>query len=191
MSSGDDDDEQQSIIKVAGQAEEQSHSRGGGKERRSDASQKSASTASDDNGEAQYLDAYLRKSEDPDLMLTKIWQQLRQANHIIIIALLFLIGVVSFSVRIFSVLRYESVIHEYDPWFNFRSTKFLHANGVYEFWNWFDNMAWYPLGRNVGGTVYPGIMFTAAFQKWVLDFLSFPVDIRNICVFTAPVFSVL
>jgi dolichyl-diphosphooligosaccharide---protein glycosyltransferase len=82
---------------------------------------------------------------------------------VIVILILFLIGVVSFSVRIFSVLRYESVIHEYDPWFNFRSSKYLVDHGIYEFWNWFDKMAWYPLGRNVGGTVYPGIMMTAAF----------------------------
>ena len=66
-------------------------------------------------------------------------------------------------VRVFSVIRYESVIHEYDPWFNFRSSRYLFENGIYEFWNWFDKKSWYPLGRNVGGTVYPGIMFTAAF----------------------------
>lgn len=26
-------------------------------------------------------------------------------------------------------------------------------NGFYEFMNWFDERAWYPLGRIVGGTV--------------------------------------
>ena len=90
----------------------------------------------------------------------------------------------------FSVIRYESVIHEYDPWFNYRSSKYVVENGFYEFWNWFDKKSWYPLGRNVGGTVYPGIMWTAAIEKWILDFLSFPLDIRNVSVFTAPVFSV-
>jgi len=41
----------------------------------------------------------------------------------------------------------------------------------------------------VGGTVYPGLMATAAFVHWILEKLCFPVDIRNVCVFTAPVFS--
>lgn len=33
-----------------------------------------------------------------------------------------MVCVVSFSIRLFSVLRYESIIHEFDPWFNYRST---------------------------------------------------------------------
>jgi len=87
------------------------------------------------------------------------------------------------------VIRFESVIHEFDPWFNFRTTKFLAMKGWDEFWNWFDSESWYPLGRVIGGTIYPGIMATAASAKWTLDFLSFPMDIRNVCVFLAPVFS--
>ena len=31
-------------------------------------------------------------------------------------------------------------------------------HGFYDFLNWFDERAWYPLGRIVGGTVYPGQM---------------------------------
>ena len=63
-------------------------------------------------------------------------------------------------------------------------------NGVYGFWNWFDSESWHPLGRVVGGTVYPGIMLTSCSIKYVIDFLSFPIDIRNICVFLAPIMSI-
>ena len=38
---------------------------------------------------------------------------------------LLLICVLAFSVRLFSVIKYESVIHEFDPYFNYRVTKFL------------------------------------------------------------------
>ncbi|KAJ3416106.1 oligosaccharyl transferase stt3 subunit [Chytridiales sp. JEL 0842] len=99
------------------------------------------------------------------------------------------IGILAIASRLFSVIRFESVIHEFDPWFNFRSTKELVQNGFYDFLNWFDEMSWYPLGRVVGGTVYPGIMVTAGGIHWILQKLNFPVDIRNICVFLAPVFS--
>jgi dolichyl-diphosphooligosaccharide--protein glycosyltransferase len=81
------------------------------------------------------------------------------------------------------------VIHEYDPWFNFRATKYLVAQGAYDFWNWYDSESWYPLGRVVGGTVFPGIMFTGAFFKKLFDFLALPLDIRNVCVFIAPIFA--
>jgi asparagine N-glycosylation enzyme membrane subunit Stt3 len=53
------------------------------------------------------------------------------------------------------VVKYESVIHEFDPYFNYRVTTFLTKEGFYNLWNWFDDRTWYPLGRVVGGTVYP------------------------------------
>lgn len=37
--------------------------------------------------------------------------------------ILTLICLVSFSIRMFSVLRFESIIHEFDPWFIFRATR--------------------------------------------------------------------
>lgn len=61
----------------------------------------------------------------------------------------------AFAIRLFSVIKYESVIHEFDPYFNYRVTQFLTKNGFYNMWNWFDDRTWYPLGRVVGGTVYP------------------------------------
>ncbi|KAF9942933.1 oligosaccharyl transferase stt3 subunit [Mortierella alpina] len=103
--------------------------------------------------------------------------------------ILILIAVVAIASRLFSIIRFESVIHEFDPWFNYRTTQHLVKNGFYEFWNWFDEKSWYPLGRVVGGTVYPGIMVTSALIHNVLHFFNFPVDIRNVCVFLAPMFS--
>ncbi|KAK5155734.1 oligosaccharyl transferase stt3 subunit [Oleoguttula sp. CCFEE 6159] len=48
---------------------------------------------------------------------------------------------------------------------------------------------WHPLGRVTGGTLYPGLMVTSGIIYHVLRFLTFPVDIRNICVLLAPGFS--
>lgn len=49
------------------------------------------------------------------------------------------------------MLKFESVIHEFDPYFNYRTTKFLAEEGFYNFLNWFDDRVWYPLGRIIGG----------------------------------------
>ena len=46
------------------------------------------------------------------------------------------ICILAFMCRLFSVVRYESVIHEFDPWFNFRTTRYLVAEGFYNFHNW-------------------------------------------------------
>lgn len=48
---------------------------------------------------------------------------------------------------------------------------------------------WHPLGRVTGGTLYPGLMVTSGAIYHILRFLTFPVDIRNICVLLAPAFS--
>lgn len=121
----------------------------------------------------------------------------------------------AFSTRLFSVLRFESVIHEFDPYFNYRTTKYLAEEGFYKFHNWFDERAWYPLGRIIGGkhfrqinlnwvnglfliilfliigTIYPGLMLTSAVLYHVMNFLHISIDVRNVCVFLAPLFSSL
>ncbi|RKO98836.1 hypothetical protein CXG81DRAFT_15376 [Caulochytrium protostelioides] len=105
------------------------------------------------------------------------------------VTVLTLVGLVAFSSRLFSVIRFESIIHEFDPWFNFRATRELVDNGYYAFINWYDRLAWYPLARNVGPTVYPGLLVTSGLFHWLVNALHFPIDIRDVCVFLAPVFS--
>lgn len=111
------------------------------------------------------------------------WQTLLRFT---ILALAWLVG---FSSRLFAVIRFESIIHEFDPWFNYRSTHYMVKHGFYNFLNWFDERAWYPLGRIVGGTVYPGLMITSGAIHYVLSLLHITVHIRDVCVFLAPVFS--
>ncbi|KAK0438691.1 oligosaccharyl transferase STT3 subunit [Desarmillaria tabescens] len=112
------------------------------------------------------------------------------ASLLRIIALALISGAAIAS-RLFAVINFESIIHEFDPWFNFRATKVLASEGFYAFYNWFDASAWYPLGRVVGGTVYPGLMATSGVIYNILHALNLPVDIRNICVLLAPGFSAL
>lgn len=94
------------------------------------------------------------------------------------------------SSRLFSVIRFESIIHEFDPWFNFRATKYLVSHSFYEFLNWFDDRTWYPLGRVTGGTLYPGLMVTSGVIWHTLrEWFKLPVNIRDVCVMLAPAFS--
>ncbi|KAG2226013.1 hypothetical protein INT45_002479 [Circinella minor] len=118
-----------------------------------------------------------------------VWLDVSSQKTLLKTTILGLIAAAAFSSRLFSIVRYESVIHEFDPWFNYRATRMLVKDGFYDFWNWFDDRSWYPLGRVVGGTVYPGIMVTSAIIHNILHYLNFQVDIRNICVLLAPIFS--
>ncbi|KAF2754226.1 STT3 subunit of Oligosaccharyl transferase [Pseudovirgaria hyperparasitica] len=113
----------------------------------------------------------------------------RNTRGLLRIIILCTIAAAAVSSRLFSVIRFESIIHEFDPWFNFRATKYLVQHGFYSFWDWFDDRTWHPLGRVTGGTLYPGLMVTSGVIYHILRFLTFPVDIRNICVLLAPGFS--
>jgi len=113
----------------------------------------------------------------------------RNTRGLLRVIILCLIAAAAVSSRLFSVIRFESIIHEFDPWFNFRATKYLVQNGFYSFWDWFDDRTWHPLGRVTGGTLYPGLMVTSGVIYHALRALAMPVDIRNICVLLAPAFS--
>ncbi|CAI7803441.1 unnamed protein product [Closterium sp. NIES-54] len=53
---------------------------------------------------------------------------------------LILICVMAFSIRLFSVIKYESVIHEFDPYFNYRVTQVIPVSQV-------PHLAWLSLAR--------------------------------------------
>ncbi|KGO63823.1 Oligosaccharyl transferase, STT3 subunit [Penicillium italicum] len=113
----------------------------------------------------------------------------RNTRGLLRVIILCTIAAAAVASRLFSVIRFESIIHEFDPWFNFRATKYLVENGFYSFWDWFDDRTWHPLGRVTGGTLYPGLMVTSGVIYHILRLLTIPVDIRNICVMLAPGFS--
>jgi dolichyl-diphosphooligosaccharide--protein glycosyltransferase len=118
---------------------------------------------------------------------------------------------VAYDIRMYALREYGMVIHEFDPWFNYRATgmrqererrwrdvfsfhsrfvqcllfyfimlsinfraclfsvscvsghsvEYLEANGWERFFKWFDYQSWYPLGRPIGTTIYPGMQITA------------------------------
>lgn len=105
------------------------------------------------------------------------------------VAIILLAWVAGFLSRLFAVIRFESIIHEFDPWFNYRATHYMVEHGWYDFLNWFDERAWYPLGRIVGGTTFPGLMIVSGSIHYALQLLNISVHIRDICVFLAPIFS--
>jgi len=64
-----------------------------------------------------------------------------------------------------AVNTYGYVIHEFDPWFNYRAAEYLAEHGYSKFFKWYDYMSWYPIGRPVGTTIYPGMQI-ASVEIW-------------------------
>jgi len=83
---------------------------------------------------------------------------------------------------------YGFELNEFDPFFNFRATKFIVDNGYVEYFNWHDDKSWYPDGRNVSATsqVMLHITTAALYQSFgmgqsLYDFtILFPVVIGSL-----------
>jgi dolichyl-diphosphooligosaccharide--protein glycosyltransferase len=144
---------------------------------------------------------------------------------------LYYIAKEAYQIRLYAIESYGRVIHEFDPWFNARSTsvriakssdaledvvgsdgdgrcawcwmegllfvvcargrslerspltlssQYLYEHGWKAFSTWFDYMVWYPLGRPVGTTIYPGLQVTAV---WIKNHILSDWSINDICVF--------
>ena len=75
-----------------------------------------------------------------------------------------------------------------EPYFICFFFQYLWANGSSKFFKWFDYMSWYPLGRPVGTTIYPGMQFTSV---WIKRFILPNWSINDICCYVPVWFGVL
>jgi dolichyl-diphosphooligosaccharide--protein glycosyltransferase len=89
--------------------------------------------------------------------------------------ILLLILFLAFAVRLLP-MRWGFYISEFDPHWHYRLGKHMVENGFFAWTSWRDYMSWYPWGRNVARSSFPGLSFTAAFFYSVLEILgvSFP-----------------
>ncbi|HEY4681153.1 MAG TPA: peptidylprolyl isomerase [Nitrosarchaeum sp.] len=67
----------------------------------------------------------------------------------------------SFMVRS-QAADYGFELNEFDPFFNYRATKFLVDNGFTAYFEWHDDRSWYPNGRDVSSTSQVMLHITAA-----------------------------
>ncbi|KAJ1447428.1 Oligosaccharyl transferase STT3 subunit-domain-containing protein [Pelagophyceae sp. CCMP2097] len=115
------------------------------------------------------------------------------SGHVARGALLLLATHNAYHIRMFAIHIYGNVIHEFDPWFNYRATEYLAQNGIAKFFTWFDYRAWYPLGRPVGTTIYPGMQLTSVAIWRALGAATEPgagMSLNDVCVYVPVWFGV-
>jgi len=87
----------------------------------------------------------------------------------------------AYDIRMYAIRVYGLVIHEFDPWFNFRATQYLADNGLERFFKWYDYMSWYPLGRPVGTTIYPGMQMLSVFLWNTMNKFGIDISLNDVC----------
>jgi dolichyl-diphosphooligosaccharide--protein glycosyltransferase len=92
-------------------------------------------------------------------------------------ALILLILVIAFGVR-FLPVRWGYYMSEFDPYYQYRQTKYIVENGLFgeNGWiGWHDYLSWYPWGNEIRYHSYPGLPLTAAGFYTVLNALGVPL----------------
>jgi len=110
-------------------------------------------------------------------------------NHLVIVGVLILSFSISFLIRS-QAANYGFELNEFDPFFNYRATEFIVNNGLLEYFDWHDDMSWYPTGRDVSATSQVMLHITAAItyeifggNSSIYDFtILFPVIIGSLTV---------
>jgi len=87
-------------------------------------------------------------------------------NHLLIIGILSLSFSTSFLIRSQSA-SYGFELHEFDPFFNYRATEYIVNNGVNSYFEWHDDLSWYPHGRDVSQSSQVMLHLTAATTYWI------------------------
>ncbi|HXG06994.1 MAG TPA: peptidylprolyl isomerase [Nitrososphaera sp.] len=112
-----------------------------------------------------------------------------QTRHLLVIAVLALAFTSALIMRFYPV-KYGFYLNEFDPYFDYRATKYIVDNGLDAYWQWHDTMSWYPEGRPIPETSQSGLHITTAFLYSIfgsgsdlLDFtIVFPAVIGSLTV---------
>jgi dolichyl-diphosphooligosaccharide--protein glycosyltransferase len=86
--------------------------------------------------------------------------------HLLIVGILSLSFSISFLVRS-QAADYGWELNEFDPFFNYRATQYIVDNGINAYFQWDDNLSWYPSGRDVSQTSQVVLHMTTAVTYWI------------------------
>ncbi|MFA9494875.1 MAG: STT3 domain-containing protein [Candidatus Bathyarchaeota archaeon] len=124
---------------------------------------------------------------DTDTILSKFRISRLQAIEIAVIAI---VAVVAALIRILP-LQYGAYLTAFDPLFQFRATEYVVENGYAAWWTWHDDMSWYPMGRNVANSAYPGVPFTAAFIYGIAKVFVSNLTVHDVALYYPVLMAVL
>src|SRR6187200_1142126 len=85
-----------------------------------------------------------------------------QTRHLLVIIVLSIAFTTAFIMRAYPI-KYGYFLNEFDPYFDYRATKYIVDHGLDAYWKWHDTMSWYPEGRNIPGTSQSGLHVVTAF----------------------------
>lgn len=86
--------------------------------------------------------------------------------------------IIGFMIRVMPI-RWGIYLTEFDPWMQFKEFNYVIERGwrgFIDFFTWHDYTSWYPHGRDIGRTAFPGLPFMAAFFYHLLHGIGIEID---------------
>jgi len=103
----------------------------------------------------------------------------RTALELAILGLVVVLAILFRAMRV----RWGAYMDAFDPLFQLRVTEYVVENGFGSWFNWHDTMSWYPWGRNIARSSYPGVPFTGAFVYFIARALGLDVTVYQVCLY--------
>jgi len=119
--------------------------------------------------------------------LSKLRLSRIRAMEIGVLAIVVILGVL---IRV-QPIQYGAYFTGYDPDFQYRATEYVAENGFASWWTWHDALSWYPMGRNVANSAYPGIPFSGAFVYMLMNAFGLRASVYDVGLYFPVLMAVL
>ncbi|MEM3586828.1 MAG: STT3 domain-containing protein, partial [Candidatus Jordarchaeaceae archaeon] len=96
---------------------------------------------------------------------------------------LFSIFIIAVFIRSIPFFIYPALIQSFDPEMQAAMALYIVTFGFNAWFGWYDHASWYPIGRDISQSFFPGTPFSAAIIYHLLHTLGFNIDIYTVCYF--------
>ncbi len=83
--------------------------------------------------------------------------------------------------------KWGVALYEFDPYLQYRVTEFILNKGFPAWFTWHDSQVWYPNGRDMTTTTYPGLPLTAASMYVIARLFGIQVTLWDLACFFPPI----
>ncbi|MCJ7609135.1 glycosyltransferase family 39 protein [Candidatus Bathyarchaeota archaeon] len=80
-------------------------------------------------------------------------------------------------------LAWGATLSEFDPFFQYEMTQHIVDNGFGSWLEWHTTREWYPTGRDIAGSSFPGLAFTGAAVYQLVRALGLNVSVMDVAIF--------
>jgi len=79
-------------------------------------------------------------------------------------------------------MQWGATLSEFDPFFQYQQTQYVVDNGFASWFSWHITNEWYPAGRNVATTSFPGVAFSGAVTYHLARAIGLNVSVMDVTI---------